>query len=234
MATATALVHQLVHCSLRIPSARLGNCCCWRCKCSKVAIMLSLRVGARAGTTVSLGLAARRSGAASCWSVATLCTVQSYGSTRVLGQDAIQKSGAGGRSSYSGSTVAVFGATGFAGRYVVNALGKRGSRVIVPHRCDDHDTKHLRQMGDLGQVRKWEAGGGRTDGYYGRVLQCRSGMFGQKVVLWWYLSSLYWMCRLSCDRLILRVASPWRKLCAGRTLWSTSLASRTRRRTGGF
>ena len=54
----------------------------------------------------------------------------------------------------SGITATVFGASGFLGRYVVNALGRQGSQVVIPHRCDDLDVQHLKTMGDLGQVRK--------------------------------------------------------------------------------
>lgn len=52
----------------------------------------------------------------------------------------------------SGITATVFGCTGFLGRYVVNALAKQGSQVVIPYRCDDVDMQHLRVMGDLGQV----------------------------------------------------------------------------------
>lgn len=31
-------------------------------------------------------------------------------------------------------------------------LGKIGSQVIVAHRCDAYDVRHLKPMGDLGQV----------------------------------------------------------------------------------
>ncbi|NIG60864.1 NADH dehydrogenase [Pontoporia blainvillei] len=60
--------------------------------------------------------------------------------------------GKGGRSSVSGIVATVFGATGFLGRYVVNHLGRMGSQVIIPYRCEPYDTMHLRPMGDLGQI----------------------------------------------------------------------------------
>ncbi|CAO2606692.1 NADH dehydrogenase [ubiquinone] 1 alpha subcomplex subunit 9, mitochondrial [Lemmus lemmus] len=67
--------------------------------------------------------------------------------------------GKGGRSSVSGVVATVFGATGFLGRYVVNNLGRMGSQVIIPYRCDIYDTMHLRPMGDLGQIifLEWDA-----------------------------------------------------------------------------
>lgn len=52
----------------------------------------------------------------------------------------------------SGITATVFGSTGFLARYVINALAKAGSQVVIPYRCDDLDAQHLRTMGDLGQV----------------------------------------------------------------------------------
>merc|ERR1712212_360679 len=62
------------------------------------------------------------------------------------------KKGLGGRSSYSGTTATVFGASGFMGRYVVNKLGKIGSQVIIPYRGDHYDVRPLKLAGDLGQV----------------------------------------------------------------------------------
>lgn len=52
----------------------------------------------------------------------------------------------------SGITATIFGASGFLGRYVTNALARQGTQVILPHRCDDLDVQHLKVMGDLGQV----------------------------------------------------------------------------------
>uniref|UniRef100_A0A6Q2WRC9 NADH dehydrogenase [ubiquinone] 1 alpha subcomplex subunit 9, mitochondrial n=1 Tax=Esox lucius TaxID=8010 RepID=A0A6Q2WRC9_ESOLU len=67
--------------------------------------------------------------------------------------------GKGGRSSFSGVAATVFGATGFLGRYVVNRLGRMGSQIVIPHRCDQYDLMYLRPMGDLGQIifMEWDA-----------------------------------------------------------------------------
>lgn len=67
--------------------------------------------------------------------------------------------GKGGRSSASGISATVFGATGFLGRYVVNRLGRIGSQIVIPHRCDQYDLMYLRPMGDLGQIifMEWDA-----------------------------------------------------------------------------
>lgn len=73
------------------------------------------------------------------------------------------KAGPGGRSSVSGITATVFGCTGFLGRYIVNALAKQGSQVVIPYRCDDNDMQHLRVMGDLGQVVRFKGFDLRSD-----------------------------------------------------------------------
>ena len=62
------------------------------------------------------------------------------------------KRGTGGRSSFSGVVATVIGGPGFIGRYVVNRLGRVGSQVVVPFRGDEHDYRHLRPMGDIGQI----------------------------------------------------------------------------------
>ena len=64
----------------------------------------------------------------------------------------IASRGSGGRSSVSGVVATVFGSTGFLGRYVVNQLGRIGSQVIVPYRGDELAARHLKLMGDLGQI----------------------------------------------------------------------------------
>lgn len=60
--------------------------------------------------------------------------------------------GSGGRSSVSGIAATVFGSTGFLGRYVTNHLGRIGSQVTVPYRGDELHSRHLKVMGDLGQI----------------------------------------------------------------------------------
>ncbi|EIE26745.1 NAD(P)-binding protein [Coccomyxa subellipsoidea C-169] len=66
------------------------------------------------------------------------------------------KAGPGGRSSISGVTATVFGCSGFLGRYIVNALARQGTQVVVPYRRDELDVQYLRQMGDLGQIYQWK------------------------------------------------------------------------------
>lgn len=62
------------------------------------------------------------------------------------------KRGTGGRSSFNGMVVTVFGCTGFVGRYVANKFGKIGSQLIFPYRADHSEAIRLKLVGDLGQV----------------------------------------------------------------------------------
>ena len=62
------------------------------------------------------------------------------------------KRGRGGRSSFNGQIVTVFGGNGFVGRYVINKLAKTGSQVVVPFRGDFYDAQRLKVCGDLGQI----------------------------------------------------------------------------------
>jgi len=52
----------------------------------------------------------------------------------------------------SGVIATVFGSTGFVGRYVVSRLGDQGSQVILPYRGTENGFRHLRVLGDLGQI----------------------------------------------------------------------------------
>ncbi|KAI0084821.1 NADH dehydrogenase [Irpex rosettiformis] len=56
-----------------------------------------------------------------------------------------------GRSATTGHVVTVFGCTGFLGRYLVSKIAKSGTQVIVPYR-DEDEKRHLKVMGDLGQI----------------------------------------------------------------------------------
>lgn len=49
-------------------------------------------------------------------------------------------------------TATVFGSTGFAARYIINRLGRVGSQVICPYRGDGFSSRHLKLMGDVGQI----------------------------------------------------------------------------------
>ncbi|KAJ2161496.1 Protein-lysine N-methyltransferase efm5 [Coemansia sp. RSA 552] len=60
--------------------------------------------------------------------------------------------GTGGRQSWNGQTVTVFGCSGFLGRYVVARLAREGTKVIVPYRGLTEYVRHLRPTGDLGMV----------------------------------------------------------------------------------
>ncbi|KAJ1913338.1 Protein-lysine N-methyltransferase efm5 [Tieghemiomyces parasiticus] len=64
----------------------------------------------------------------------------------------VVRQGLTGRSSVSGHVATVFGCTGFLGRYVVNRLGKKGTKVVTPYRCHEDSKRHLKLMGDLGQI----------------------------------------------------------------------------------
>jgi len=65
---------------------------------------------------------------------------------------ASMKRGRGGRSSFSGDVVTVFGANGFIGRGIANRLGKNGSQTIYPYRGEHYKMLRLKVTGDLGQV----------------------------------------------------------------------------------
>merc|ERR1712166_96095 len=58
----------------------------------------------------------------------------------------------GGRSSVNGIQAAAFGASGFLGDRVVNALGRGGSQVICGHRSEPDEARHLKLAGGLGQI----------------------------------------------------------------------------------
>ena len=62
-----------------------------------------------------------------------------------------------GRSSVSGITATIFGASGFLGKYVCNKFGQIGSKCILPHRGDEVDVRHLKLTGDLGMINPVES-----------------------------------------------------------------------------
>lgn len=60
--------------------------------------------------------------------------------------------GTGGRSSFNGHIVTVFGATGCLGTRVVPHLCAQGCQVIIPYRSNPDKAQALKVAGDLGQV----------------------------------------------------------------------------------
>lgn len=60
--------------------------------------------------------------------------------------------GRGGRSSFSGNVVTVFGSSGTLARLIINRLGKSGCQIIAAYRGEAFYVRHLKLMGDLGQV----------------------------------------------------------------------------------
>lgn len=65
---------------------------------------------------------------------------------------AAMKRGTGGRSSFNGMVVTIFGSTGFLGKYVANRFGKIGSQMVCCYRGDFYPAMRLKPTGDLGQV----------------------------------------------------------------------------------
>jgi len=65
---------------------------------------------------------------------------------------AAMKRGRGGRSSFSGDVVTVFGSNGFLGRAITNRLGKNGSQIILPYRGEHYKMMRMKPVGDLGQI----------------------------------------------------------------------------------
>eukprot|EP00742_Colponemidia_sp_Colp-10_P000436 GILJ01000477.1.p1 GENE.GILJ01000477.1~~GILJ01000477.1.p1 ORF type:complete len:373 (-),score=67.05 GILJ01000477.1:84-1202(-) len=58
----------------------------------------------------------------------------------------------GHRAAVSGVMATVFGCSGFLGGYTVERIAKNGTQIVAPFRCRWYDVKHLKPMGDLGQI----------------------------------------------------------------------------------
>lgn len=64
----------------------------------------------------------------------------------------MERTGPAMRSGYSGVKATVFGAYGFTGRYLINMLGNEGTTCVIPYRGDDMEWRHLKPLGDYGQI----------------------------------------------------------------------------------
>jgi len=74
-----------------------------------------------------------------------------YASVRCLHQMNLAK-GRGGRSSYSGVSATVFGASGHIGKHVTNHLAASGSQLVIPFRGEEKRVLPMKLMADLGQM----------------------------------------------------------------------------------
>ncbi|CAN8002585.1 unnamed protein product [Ixodes pacificus] len=62
------------------------------------------------------------------------------------------RKGTGGRSSFNGVVCTVFGSNGSLGTSLINRLGKIGTQLILPYRCEFYFMQRLKLCGDLGQI----------------------------------------------------------------------------------
>ena len=98
----------------------------------------------------------RRAGAASGASQASPQSARCLSTLRASSNDPLftkrKLQGPGAHHSGTNLKIALFGATGFLGRYVTYELGKVGNELHIATRGDDYEWRHLKLCGDYGKV----------------------------------------------------------------------------------